>query len=260
MIGSRCRDNILVHQDLDGRQLCIDVCPLAHAIETGEDGSFSEVMLKRKDGRRLCVYVKTARLEAAGRRYGVEIFGELDTVAGRDLVERIQQLSDASVTDALTGLFNRRYIDVALGQHFSLYRRLGQRFGVTLIDIDDLKEINDEFGHAAGDAAIKFVAGILADDARKMDVVARYGGDELLIISAVRSDDDLRGHGERTVALVRGSRLSLPLQAAAVLLSVSVGSTLVHETDADERTVLERADTAMYAAKRNGGDRFVLIA
>ena len=185
VLGSHCHDNVLVHQDLDGRQLCVAICPLARTIETGEPNTFSEVMLKRKDGRRLSVYVKTARLQAGGRSYGVEIFGELDALAGRDLVERIQQLSDASVTDVLTGQFNRRYVDVALAQHFSLYQRLGQRFGVTIIDLDNLKQVNDEFGHAAGDAAIRFVAGILADNARKMDIVdslrrRRVRGDQRL--------------------------------------------------------------------------------
>jgi diguanylate cyclase (GGDEF)-like protein len=199
-------------------------------------------------------------METGGQTYGVEIFGELDSVVGHDLVERIQQLSDASVTDALTGQFNRRYVDVALGQHFSLYRRLGQRFGVTIVDLDTLKEVNDEFGHGAGDAAIRFVAGILADNARKMDIVARYGGDEFVIVNAARDEDDLRGQGERIVTLVRGSRLTLPLQGCAIVLSVSAGSTLVHETDVDEKAMLERADAGMYTAKRNGGDRFVLIA
>jgi diguanylate cyclase (GGDEF)-like protein/PAS domain S-box-containing protein len=260
VLGSHCHDNVLVHQDLDGRQLCVAVCPLARTIETGEPNTFSEVMLKRKDGRRLSVYVKTARLQAGGRNYGVEIFGELDAVAGRDLVERIQQLSDASVTDVLTGQFNRRYVDVAMAQHFSLYQRLGQRFGVTLIDVDNLKEINDEFGHSAGDTAIRFVAGILADNARKMDIVTRYGGDEFVVINASHSEEDLRVQGERMVTLVRGSRLTLPLQGCDVVLTVSAGGTLVQAIDIDEHSMLERADSAMYAAKRNGGDRYVLIA
>jgi diguanylate cyclase (GGDEF)-like protein/PAS domain S-box-containing protein len=260
VVGCHCSDNLLVHQSLDGLQLCNDLCPLARTIDTGEPGSHTEVLMKRRDGRRLSVYVKTSRIEIGGRPYGIEVFGELEGVAGRALAERLQELSDASITDALTGLFNLRYVAAALNQHLSLFRRLGQRFGVTLIDVDKLKEINDTFGHAAGDIAIRFVAGVLGDNARRMDIVARYGGDEFIVISAAHDEAGMRTHGERMAQLVRSSRLILPENGTEIGLSISAGGTLVRESDAGEHAVMTRADEAMYTAKRNGGDRFVLVA
>ncbi len=167
----------------------------------------NEVFLKREDGERLAVYVKTRRFAIDGSLYGVEVFGELEAVAGREVTRLIQKLSDTAVTDPLTGLFNRRYIDIVLEQQFSLYRRIGQRFGVTHIDIDDFKPVNDAFGHATGDEALKFVATILSDGTRKMDLLARYGGDEFVVVSAVGADDDLRHVGERAAAL--GARLAV---------------------------------------------------
>ena len=115
------------------------------------------------------------------------MFGELETVAGREVARLVQRLSDSAVTDALTGLFNRRYIDIVLEQHFSLFQRIGQRFGVTQVDIDDFKQINDSFGHATGDEALRFVATTLSDGTRKMDLLARYGGDEFVIVSAAQT-------------------------------------------------------------------------
>ena len=98
-------------------------CPLADSIADGRSRTASEVFLKREDGERLAVYVKTRRFEIDGRGYGVEVFGELETVAGREVARLVQRLSDSAVTDPLTGLFNRRYIDIVLEQHFSLFQR-----------------------------------------------------------------------------------------------------------------------------------------
>ena len=217
----------------------------------------NEVFLKREDGERLAVYVKTRRFAIDGHLYGVEVFGELETVAGREVTRLIQKLSDTAVTDPLTGLFNRRYIDIALEQQFSLYRRIGQRFGVTHIDIDDFKPVNDAFGHATGDEALRFVATILSDGTRKMDLLARYGGDEFVVVSAVGAEDDLRHVGERALHSVRSSRFVTPTEES-LAMTVSVGATMATADDESGGAVLARADGAMYEAKQSGGDAFVL--
>ena len=169
----------------------------------------------------------------------------------------IQKLSDTAVTDPLTGLFNRRYVDIALEQQFSLYRRIGQRFGVTHIDVDDFKPVNDAFGHATGDEALRFVATVLSDGTRKMDLLARYGGDEFVVVSAVGAEDDLQHVGERALHSVRSSRFVSPSEEA-LAITVSVGATLVKADDENGAVVLARADGAMYEAKHAGGDAFVL--
>jgi diguanylate cyclase (GGDEF)-like protein/PAS domain S-box-containing protein len=258
VIGSHCYDEILSHEDVSGRKLCIDACPLADCISDGRPRTANEVFLKREDGERLAVYVKTRRFEIDGRHYGVEVFGELEAVAGREVARLIQKLSDKAVTDVLTGLFNRRYIDIVLEQHFSLYQRIGQRFGVTQIDVDVFKPVNDAFGHATGDEALKFVATILSDGTRKMDLLARYGGDEFVIVSAVGSEDELRNVGQRAVHTLRGSRFVTPTEEA-LALTASVGATLVRADDESGAAVLKRADDAMYEAKHAGGDALVLL-
>ena len=258
VVGSHCYDDILVHQDAFGHKLCTDACPLADSIADGRARTASEVFLKREDGERLAVYVKTRRFEIDGRTYGVEVFGELETVAGREVARLVQRLSDSAVTDPLTGLFNRRYIDIVLDQHFSLFQRIGQRFGVTQVDIDGFKLINDAFGHATGDEALKFVATTLSDGTRKMDLLARYGGDEFVIVSAAAGDDELRHVGGRVLHTVRGSHFVTPTEESLVM-TASVGATLVRADDESSEAVLKRADDAMYEAKHAGGDGFVLL-
>ena len=112
-----------------------------------------------------------------------------------------------------------------------MFKRLGRRYGVIQVDIDTLKEVNDRLGHAAGDEAIRFVAGILSDNAREMDITARFGGDEFVIICGLASADDLTVYGRRLVRLIHDSRFA-PAEDAGLRLTVSAGGSLVAVDDA----------------------------
>jgi diguanylate cyclase (GGDEF)-like protein/PAS domain S-box-containing protein len=257
VVGKHCYDNVLVHTDLNGKQLCFDGCPLEDCIEHGIERTVTEVFLKSRDGRRLAVYVKTATFEEGGHTYGVEVFGELESVAGRELAAQVQELSDSSVTDELSGLFNRRYFDASLEQRFALFKRLGQRYGVLHLDIDEFKAINDSLGHKAGDDAIRFISTVLSSGARKMDVVSRYGGDEFAVVCSLSTANELEAYGTRLLTMVRDSHFAVA-EDAGMRLSLSAGGTLVGSGDSDERSALERADAAMYTAKRAGRDRLAI--
>jgi diguanylate cyclase (GGDEF)-like protein/PAS domain S-box-containing protein len=257
VVGHSCDEEILVHTDLTGTRLCVTGCPLQDCIDTGREHSIREVFLRRKDGQRLAVYVKTAVFDVEGRRFGVEIFGELESVAGKALASRIQELSDSAVSDPLTGLFNRRYLDAALAQQFAMFKRLGRKYGVIQMDIDTLKAINDRLGHATGDEAIRFVAGVLAENAREMDITARIGGDEFVVICALATEDDLAAYGTRLVHIIHDSRFA-PAEGGGLRLTVSAGGSLVAGDDVDERVALARADAGMYAAKHEGRNEFAV--
>jgi diguanylate cyclase (GGDEF)-like protein/PAS domain S-box-containing protein len=257
VVGKHCFDNILVHTGLDGQRLCLGRCPLEDSIEHGVGHLVSEVFLKRKDGERLAVYVKTATFESAGRTLGVEVFGELREIAGEELIARVQELSDSSITDPLSGLFNRRYFDAVLEQSHAMFERLGRRYGVLYLDLDHFKSINDTFGHAAGDEAIRFVADVLSSNARGMDVTARYGGDEFTVICPVATCEELESYGLRLVRLVHESLLT-PTGEAELALTASAGGSLVDTADQDAYAALRRADAAMYDAKHAGRDRMVV--
>ena len=254
VVGRHCYDDVLVHTDLQGAKLCLDGCPLQATLETGAPCRGAVVLLKHRDGRRLPVYVKTAVLEVDGRRYGVELFGELESVAGRELASQVAQLSDRSDRDSLTGLFNRRYFDAALAAHYALNRRVGRPYGVLLLDVDGLKTINDELGHAAGDQALQLVASVLSSSARRTDVVSRYGGDEFAIICSETSGDGAEGLSRRLAAVFSEHSLD-PLVVGGRRLTVSIGVSQGAPHDIDERQILERADSAMYRVKATGDHR-----
>jgi len=255
VLSKHCYDNILVHMDVLGKNLCFDGCPLQKCIETGERQEAKELFLKRKDGERLAVYVKASVLVLGTERYGVEIFGELQSVAGSTLAEQLKQLSDASIIDQLTGIYNRRYIDTILEQQYGLFKRHFQRFGLVMIDIDKFKSINDTFGHLAGDEALKMVASVLRRSVRSMDCLARFGGDEFIVVCPLVELEGIEKLSERIVEMIHHSVLSSPDHPEeAIQLSVSVGGSMVDYKDKSAADVIARADEALYRVKRDGGN------
>lgn len=257
VLGKHCFDNILIHTDLLGRNLCVDGCPLWACIKTGERQHVDEVFLKRKDGSRLAVYVKAARLQVDGRVYAVEVFGDLQSVAGSVLTQKINELSDASTIDQLTGLFNRRYIDSILDAQFDMFKRVHQRFGIVMLDVDKFKYINDTFGHLAGDEALRLVACSLRSTMRGMDYLARFGGDEFIIVCQMAETSGMESLGQRAIGLVHNSVLSSQ-DGKSIYLSISAGAAVAERQDATAQDVLKRADEALYRAKNRGGNEFVL--
>jgi diguanylate cyclase (GGDEF)-like protein len=159
-------------------------------------------------------------------------------------------------TDALTGLPNRRYFDefcALLGRR----RRADDAVGVLMIDIDRFKALNDTHGHATGDEVLRAVGGAIARAVRDDDVPARYGGEEFAVLLRNPTPSVAVDVGERVRDAVK--RLDLrPFGVAAV--SVSVGVAVAEAADEPIDDLLDRADRALYRAKRTGRDRVVAAA
>lgn len=259
VLNKHCYDNILVHTDASGKNLCFDGCPLQTCMETGERRDANQLFLQRKNGERVAVYVKTAVLDVDGQRLGVEIFGELESVAGASLSHQLQQLAENAIVDDLTGLYNRRYVETILEEQYGLFKRHFQRFGLVMIDVDRFKDINDTFGHLAGDEVLKSVASTLRRSLRSMDVLARFGGDEFIIICPLIELEGIEKLSERVVDLVHHAVLSSTNpQGRSVEVSVSVGGSMVDYKDKSAADVIARADEALYRVKRDGGNWYGL--
>jgi len=259
VLNGHCYDNILIHTDVLGKNLCFDGCPLQKYIGTGERQEAKEVFLKRKDGERLAVYIKALVLQVGDERYGVEIFGELESVATCALTEQLRQSSDALVIDQLTGLYNRPYLDTILRGQYALFKRYFQRFGFVVIDVDKFKDINDTFGRLAGDEALKFVASVLQSTMRSTDFLARFGGDEFAILCPFVELDGIEQLGKRIVEQVHHKDVSSPADPKrAIELTVSVGGATVDNNDMLATDIITRAQEAISRVKRDGGDGYAL--
>jgi diguanylate cyclase (GGDEF)-like protein len=156
-----------------------------------------------------------------------------------------------SLTDPLTGLGNRRRFDQELARRFAQWRRAGTPLSLVLVDVDHFKRVNDEHGHAAGDAVLHDVAQVLAECVREMDVVARYGGEEFGMILPGTTLAEAKPVAER----VRGAIAGRTFQYGGheLLITVSAGLAEAMLTN-DMEVLVARADAALYSAKDGGRD------
>lgn len=175
----------------------------------------------------------------------------------RELEHSNRRLAELAASDELTGLVNRRQFQLLLGNELERMRREGYRSSLLILDIDDFKPVNDVHGHPAGDELLRQVADRLRSRLRASDIVARWGGEEFLVL--------LPGadvHQARRVAEEQRTRLAadaFDLGTAEVSITVSIGVAAL-DVDADEplEEAYRRVDAALYRAKELGKDRVVL--
>jgi diguanylate cyclase (GGDEF)-like protein len=231
-----------------------------------------EVCRRLKDApdiRRIPVIFLTARSQVADRVQGLSL-GAVDFVAKpfdlRELVARVEaalrtkqalealerandELQTASVTDPLTGLYNRRHFEARLAEELKNGDRRGVPAACFLLDVDHLKEVNDVYGHLAGDAMLREFAGVIRQRTRKGDVAARLGGDEFALLLIGVTPATAQAAAERVRSAVEAAEFRF--QGAPIPMTASVGASFF---PLGERTrpeaVLEQADRALYQAKQ----------
>jgi diguanylate cyclase (GGDEF)-like protein/PAS domain S-box-containing protein len=248
VVGRRCRDGILNHVDECGTELCGRACPLAATIRDGRCRD-AHVFMHHADGHRQPVWVRAAPLrDPDGAIIGaVEVFS--DDTAVTTARAQVSELEELALTDPLTGLGNRRYLEMQLNARLDEWMRYGSPFGVLIADIDLFKRVNDTYGHDVGDETLAMVARTLTFGLRGSHVAARYGGEEFVIVLAHTDPDGLGKVGERLRSLVAASRLVAARQPIEV--TISLGGAMVAPGDTAD-TLLRRADTFLYAAKEAG--------
>lgn len=165
------------------------------------------------------------------------------------LKEKAGEFQQLSVTDALTGLLNRRYMDERLLEEVKRSRRDGNPMSFVMLDVDQFKSYNDQFGHPAGDEALKVVARVLRDTLRGADVAARYGGEEFAILLPQTNSDEAAVIAERLRANVEA--MTFPHRPVTVSVGVSTCSSDLCTTTG----LIFAADKALYDAKHSGRNR-----
>jgi diguanylate cyclase (GGDEF)-like protein len=192
--------------------------------------------------------------------------GALNTAAFGVYVlrRRVQRLLEAtqalSHQDPLTGLANRRFLVEQAPRVWRQARREGSRVAAMVLDLDHFKQLNDAHGHAAGDAVLRTVASSLAATVRPTDVLARTGGEEMIVLGLVSDPAEAHRLAERLRAAVRTSRTDDGHSVTA-----SIGIALTRPVDGEDAAdamwrLVDRADGAMYEAKQAGRDRVAAVA
>ncbi|MDR3496166.1 MAG: PleD family two-component system response regulator [Ancalomicrobiaceae bacterium] len=176
------------------------------------------------------------------------------------LRNNVQHTLEMAATDGLTGLYNRRYLMSHLSGFVDQSAERARPMAVLIVDIDFFKRINDTYGHDAGDEVLREFSQRMRANIRGMDLVARFGGEEFVV---VMPDTDLglaQGIAERLRQTVAGQPFSVSGGASAVDVTISVGIATFDRGDDTPDTMLKRADTALYRAKRDGRNRVVYDA
>jgi diguanylate cyclase (GGDEF)-like protein len=172
--------------------------------------------------------------------------------------EQVARLEELSVTDPLTGLYNRRFLEKRLEEELNRSTRQKLNFTLMIVDLDHFKAYNDLCGHLAGDQALKKTAGLLGGSAREMDVVTRYGGEEFCIVLPGTSKRESVFVAERIRRAIENAPFPREQELPRGALTASFGLAAFPDDGQSARALLGAADIALYQAKRTGRNRIVL--
>jgi diguanylate cyclase (GGDEF)-like protein/PAS domain S-box-containing protein len=206
---------------------------------------------KRKDGSIVETEVSTRRVDTA---LGPVVIAVIRDVS--EWMESKRALERLAYHDGLTGLANRAYFDERLAASIADATRFGDILGLAYLDLDEFKPVNDRYGHDVGDAVLVEVGRRLKAQTRIQDTVARIGGDEfVLLLPRMTSPDELENVAKRLV-----DEIQAPIQALGytVNITASVGLARFDNAHDDARTLLVKADVAMYAAKKDPAHPWLL--
>ncbi len=249
--GFHCFDNILIHTDNAGNNLCSSGCPLLFSMKNGKECQASAYMHHR-NGSRVPIKIHVVPVkDEKGNIFGAfELFSE--NLPQSDMAERLMQLQKDALLDSLTELGNRRYFEASLYGRLKQQERYKMPFGMLFLDIDNFKLVNDNYGHDIGDRILIMLARTLQNNVRPFDMVSRLGGEEFTVLMDKIEPEHLLERADKLRLLVEKSEIFE--QGKRISVTVSVGATLSVPQDT-AASIVKRADSLMYEAKKNGRNK-----
>jgi len=254
VICHSCAENILVHVDDNGKQLCRDGCPLLGTLTDGEPRQ-AKVYLRHKQGYRVPVAIRTVPVRDENNR----IIGAIETF--REITDadqwktRIAELERAVYIDSLTEIPNRRFLEGQIEQMLRDCRHTRERFVLLMIDVDHFKSVNDTYGHDVGDRVLRNISQTLMNALRGRDILGRWGGDEFVMVLAGTTEQQCAAIVQRICSLV--SQTVTPAGGKYLKRRISIGAA-VNTPEDDLVSLLKRADEQLYRCKHNGRRRWAV--
>ncbi|MDE2309553.1 MAG: GGDEF domain-containing protein, partial [Betaproteobacteria bacterium] len=176
-------------------------------------------------------------------------------------LRRISLLEMENITDPLTQVYNRRYLDRKLEEEVARAKRYSLDLSILMLDIDHFKRINDTYGHHAGDVTLSTFGSLIKTALREMDVVARYGGEEFLVICVNTAIDGATVVAERLRHLVESHQVEIPDDSGGsqtIQINISVGAAGLSAALDSKNKLVQAADQALYRAKKAGRNRVIV--
>jgi diguanylate cyclase (GGDEF)-like protein len=243
----------------DGKALVIQVDSTGAAVEAAQlrsAGAQTLILLPLNTGGRTIGLIelmaaRVPRYPSPPEMQACEAMSSL-AAAGLEKVRVLEQLRSAADIDLVTEVHNHRYLQERLRQEIARSARSHSPLAVLMLDLDKFKPINDRHGHADGDRVLRNIAATIKDHVRTSDIVARYGGDEFVVLMPDTDDDRAEQVAQRVVAGVLRQQHELS-DRSRVTVGVSAGLAVYPSDGRTSAELLQVADSSMYAAKRSGG-------
>jgi len=252
IIGKKC------HEVLQNRETICDECVVEKTFQSGGPCA-KDKMLALPDGKAWMAIYTHPIFGYDGRvSHVIEYTRDITDrkMAEEEKEKMIGDLEHLSRTDSLTGLLNRRALIERLDYEVDRAKRYGAELSIILCDMDNFKEINDTYGHAAGDKVLQVVSETVCSALRTTDVVGRYGGDEFMVILPETILEGAKNLADRVFSSVKEAEVQVN-GTKTIKLSLSLGVTCFNaaKEDEDRDVLIRRADIALYTSKKDGGNK-----
>ena len=244
-----------IFQPLDkhGKQLCEnDTCPIRRVFEISTLTEI-EAYICHKEGHLLPITIRIAPVREVDQHYVVAVEIHSSSSPRYAMQQRLEELQELAMHDLLTGIANRRFVEINLAARLEELKRYDFDFSILFIDADNFKMINDTHGHIVGDRILKMISATIANSLRSFDIIGRWGGEEFIVLLINPKREDLFKLSDRLRRLVENSVLTLD-SGDTLKVTVSMGATAAHREDT-VNSLVERADKLMFESKRRGRNR-----